>query len=717
MPIPPMEHPRYKPWSEEGLKKQSVILPGTEHTERIRINSRLIPKKDSSNNINDYLITDFTEFKTYHQYFRTFYDAWKSASLKYSENNCLGSIDPLSVGSKGGIKYNWLTYADVARKVDLFGAALKFFCGVPLGKNGYNVGIYAGNSYRWTIAGLTANCFNFCLVPLYDTLGPDALRHISNLCQFEVVIVADKKQAKKLLAEVHNHEKGHKLQHVIVFNSTEAERATGEFNFDFGPKMHFFDEMIETIEKDPAYKKIAHSPPSENCLFTICFTSGTTGNPKGVQLTHKAWIANMTSIMFVINFRETERWFSYLPLAHVFERICQSSCLMNGGSIGFSSGNRATLIEELGAMKPTFFGGVPRVWNLFYSRLMSVVNGPSPVMSRLARWGLKKKLIKVREHTNNRNSLIDRIIFKGLFSRLGGSVQMAVTGAAPIKNDVLNTLRGALGVYIFEAYGQTECCAGATCTNFNDHTSCVGPPLPCNAIKLADVPDMGYLSKNDQGEICVKGTNVMSGYFKNPEASFETLDKKGWLHTGDIGEWTKSGCLKIIDRKKHIFKTSLGEYIAPEKIENLYNTHQAVSQCFVYGDGLKSKLVAIIVIDEQSGNFLNWVAKNVNLEENLKDEVKKACEANKKEPGTLTNFGLSYIVDKKQVQNQLMRELQTMGLKEGMKSFEMIKNVRLMTEMMSVDNGLLTPTFKAKRSLIQKYYKISIKEMYEEMTD
>ncbi|XP_014803218.1 PREDICTED: long-chain-fatty-acid--CoA ligase 6-like [Calidris pugnax] len=177
---------------------------------------------------------------------------------------------------------------------------------------------------------------------------------------------------------------------------------------------------------------------------------------------------------------------------------------------------------------------------------------------------------------------------------------MIVTGAAPASPTVLGFLRAALGCQVYEGYGQTECTAGCTFTTPGDWTSGhVGAPLPCNLIRLKDVEELNYFASKGEGEICVKGPNVFKGYLKDEEKTTEALDQEGWLHTGDIGKWLPNGTLKIIDRKKHIFKLAQGEYIAPEKIENIYIRSDPVAQIYVHGDSLQAFLVGIVVPDSE----------------------------------------------------------------------------------------------------------------------
>ncbi|XP_016427678.1 long-chain-fatty-acid--CoA ligase 5-like [Sinocyclocheilus rhinocerous] len=243
---------------------------------------------------------------------------------------------------------------------------------------------------------------------------------------------------------------------------------------------------------------------------------------------------------------------------------------------------------------------------------------------------------------------------------------------------------------IFEAYGQTECTAACSFTMPGDwHTGHVGVPIPCNIVKLVDVEEMNYFASSGEGEVCVKGKNVFRGYLNDPEKTAEALDQDGWLHTGDIGKWLPSGVLKIIDRKKNIFKLAQGEYIAPEKIENVYIRSAPVAQVFVHGDSLQSSLVAIVVPDpEVLPGFAEILGVKGSLEELCRNqEIKKA----------------------------IISDLNKLGREAGLKSFEQVKDLYLHPDMFTIENGLLTPTLKAKRADLTKFFKVQIESLYANM--
>lgn len=328
--------------------------------------------------------------------------------------------------------------------------------------------------------------------------------------------------------------------------------------------------------------------------------------------------------------------------------------------------------------------------------LVSLVRSPQITNDVKAAGGIKKKLFdtaiagKMREIEAGivrKDSFWDRLVFSKIHAKFGGRLRVCITGAAPISSEVLQFLRCIFGCFVMEGYGQTESSAAATITLPGDHEpGHVGAPFTNLEIKLADVPDMNYFNKDDKGEICFRGPGVFRGYLNDPEKTKEAIDSEGWLHSGDIGMWTPKGTLKIIDRKKHIFKLSQGEYIAPEKIENVVNRHPALMQSFVYGDSMESVLVAVIVPDPDQ--FPRWAAENGFS-------------------GTMAD-----LCQNAQVVAKLVKDLAKWGAESGLKSFEMVKAVYLTNDQFTVESGLLTPTFKSKRPQLKDYYKDQIAAMY-----
>jgi long-chain acyl-CoA synthetase len=248
--------------------------------------------------------------------------------------------------------------------------------------------------------------------------------------------------------------------------------------------------------------------------------------------------------------------------------------IMNGSRIGFFTGNILTLLEDVQALKPTIFMAVPRLLNKIYAKINAGVQATGGLKESLFRSAMEKKLVNLRTNCVYTHGVYDKIVFKKIRAIIGGNVRTLITGSAPVSKDILDFLKCAFSAPIREGYGQTEVCGAATVTKGDDPVSGhVGGPIGCIKIRLRDVPEMGYTAKdipNPRGEVQFYGPSLFKGYYKDPERTREAFDEDGWLCSGDVGEVFEDGTIKIVDRAKNIFKLSQGEYIAPEKLENIY---------------------------------------------------------------------------------------------------------------------------------------------------
>lgn len=339
---------------------------------------------------------------------------------------------------------------------------------------------------------------------------------------------------------------------------------------------------------------------------------------------------------------------------------------------------------------------VPRLLNRIYDAVQAKVRG-SLLKKTLLRWAYAAKRAELRERVIRQDTIWDRFVFGAIRANLGGRVRLICVGSAPLSHAVLDFLRCALGCVISEGYGQTECVGPCTATQMGDCTTGhVGPPLVGCRVKLADFAEMGYYAAEGKGEILVKGPVVFKGYYQLPEETSKAIDQDGWLHTGDIGVWTEEGTLRLIDRKKNIFKLSQGEYIAPEKIENALVSSRFVAQLFVYGESLKSQLVAIVVPDFAFLKSLPKFSAGGVAEVNEGDSSKKLNK----------NSALKAAI---------LEDLQRLGRRSGLKSFELPKSVYIHGELFTIEGGLLTPTLKSKRNEISKRFSAEIAALYEEL--
>uniref|UniRef100_A0A8C1MIV7 Long-chain-fatty-acid--CoA ligase n=1 Tax=Cyprinus carpio TaxID=7962 RepID=A0A8C1MIV7_CYPCA len=534
---------------------------------------------------------------------------------------------------------------------------------------------YTWLSYReWIISELACYTYSMVVVPLYDTLGPDAIRYIINRAEISTVICDKAEKAAVLLENVQRGETPG-LKTIVLMDAFDAPL------LEEAQKSGVLIRSLRDVEVRPS----ASRPPGPDDLSIVCFTSGTTGNPKGVMLTHGNIIADFGGFLKVTDKvifpNQDDVLISFLPLAHMFERLIEAVVICHGGRIGFFQGDIRLLSDDMKALQPTIFPVVPRLLNRMYDKIFSQAN--TPLKRWLLNFAAKRKGLEVKRGVIRCNSVWDKIFFHKIQASLGGRLRMIITGAAPASPAVLDFLRAALGCQVYEAYGQTECTAGCTYTTPGDWTAGhVGAPLPCNLIKLLDVAEKNYFAAKGEGEICVKGPNVFKGYLKDPVRTAETLDADGWLHTGDIGKWLPNGTLKIIDRKKHIFKLAQGEYISPEKIESIYIRSEPVSQLYVHGDSLQ----VIIVPDPEV--LPSWAQKKGFV--GCYDEL---C-------------------GNKELKKAILDDMVRLGKASGLHSFEQVKDIHIHKEMFSIQNGLLTPTLKSKRPELKEYFKTEIEQLY-----
>uniref|UniRef100_A0A8C0FQZ6 Arachidonate--CoA ligase n=1 Tax=Bubo bubo TaxID=30461 RepID=A0A8C0FQZ6_BUBBB len=606
---------------------------------------------------------------------RTMYEVFRRG-FSISENGpCLGFRKPKQ-------PYQWLSYKEVAERAEALGSGLLQQGCKPSTKQ--FIGVFAQNRPEWIISELACYTYSMVVVPLYDTLGPGAIRYIVNTADISTVICDKPEKARILLDHVERKETPG-LSSIILMDPFEKELT--ERGRHCGVRIQTMQEVeVKEQHRFPASSYFWVLPTGSSFKITLCFFSG---NPKGAMLTHGNVVADFSGFLKVtekvIFPRQDDVLISFLPLAHMFERVIQSVVYCHGGRIGFFQGDIRLLSDDMKALRPTIFPVVPRLLNRMYDKIFSQAD------TSLKRWILefaaRRKKAEVRNGIIRNDSLWDKLFFNKIQASLGGCVRMIVTGAAPASPTVLGFLRAALGCQVYEGYGQTECTAGCTFTTPGDWTSGhVGAPLPCNLIRLKDVEELNYFASKGEGEICVKGPNVFKGYLKDEEKTTEALDQEGWLHTGDIGKWLPNGTLKIIDRKKHIFKLAQGEYIAPEKIENIYIRSDPVAQIYVHGDSLQAFLVGIVVPDSEV--MPGWAKKR--------------------------GFDGTYaeLCKNKELQQAIMEDMVRLGKESGLHSFEQVKAIYIHSDMFSVQNGLLTPTLKAKRPELRDYFKKQIEELY-----
>jgi long-chain acyl-CoA synthetase len=422
------------------------------------------------------------------------------------------------------------------------------------------------NCSEWFIAEQAIFCVSGATVPFYDTLGPETAEYILKQTGTRTVVCT--RLELERLCQVKKSGKCPNFANVILADGVTVE--AGEMTREAGLQVMSFAKVEAVGAQRIATQGHKHRPPSGDDIFTFCYTSGTTGDPKGALLSHTNLISAVAGVSGVFPIDLSDRHLSYLPLAHIFERIVMCQMYSSGASIAFYRGDPLLLIEDLQACRPTIFPAAPRVLNKIYDKIHAGI---------AAAGGFKKKLFDAAVATKTHNlvttgelkhGFYDRLMFNKIKKGLGlDHLRTLVSGSAPLSKPVMIFYRILLGVPIVEGYGQTEGAAASTVSHPDDMMTAghVGTPNCAAEIVLVDVPEMGYRHTDTdhkgqpcqgRGEIWVRGPLVFKGYYKEPEKTRETVDEDGWLHSGDIGLWTAHGQLQIIDRKKNIFKLSQG---------------------------------------------------------------------------------------------------------------------------------------------------------------
>ena len=523
------------------------------------------------------------------------------------------------------------------------------------------IAIIATNRPEWNFADLGCLQLGAVDVPMYPTISEKDYEFIFNDAGIKYAFVGDESIYKKVLPLMGRVSS---LLGIYTFDKIEGAR-----NFEESLPKEF--DLAE-IEKHKAVVQ-------EDDLATIIYTSGTTGNPKGVMLTHKNIVSNIKSVKQVTPFMEGVKSLSFLPLCHSFERITFYSYMSKAIHIHYAE-NLETIAENLKEVHPYCFTTVPRLLEKVYEKIMEKGNALEGFKRKLFFWsidlGLQYQLgVNMGAWYKFKLGIARKLVFSKWQEALGGEVQFIVTGAAPMQPRLIK-LFSAAGVIVLEGYGLTET-SPVLCANRIDEKErvigTVGMPIPDVTIKLAE-----------DGEILAKGPNIMKGYYNRPDLTAEVIDSEGWFHTGDIGEWVDGKFLKITDRKKELFKTSGGKYIAPQVIENKMKESRYIEQIMVVGES--ERFVAALIVP----SFVN-----------LKDWVKE---------NGLPVQSNQQLVDNSKVKELINAEIERLNKDFG--KWEQIKKFTLLSDEWTIEGGELTPTLKLKRKAVMERNKNHVAEMY-----
>ena len=601
-------------------------------------------------------------------------------------------------------KYTWITYEEANKMILNFSRGLNVLNLCPKVDIENEeplrlLGIYSKNRPEWLLSYFGAVRDSITIVTVYDTLGDVALEYIFNQTKLSSIVLE-----AKVLEKFYNlakNEKTGKIKNLIVLDKNEDEKYCEELK-KLGFNIFTWEEIAK--EGEEKGKDIEFHSPSPDSISTINYTSGTTGNPKGAKVAHNSIILN-TDVIEMLGLYldiETDSYLSFLPLAHIMETLIMAVLVSRGIPIGFYNGDAKKLIEDAQILHPTCMCGVPRIAQRIYDAINSNLKKMPTMIQRIFKKAIDLKINDYKEKGILTNLFWDNIIFRNVRNVLGGRLRFMLLGSAPMDGYVLNFLRCALSCEIVEGYGQTEDAAGILLTKTYDPvTGHLGGPGYSTELKLIDVPDLEYKSTDidpdtgkwrPRGELCVRGPILFKGYLNLPEETEKSLDKDGWLHSGDVAMIIPEhgNAFRIIDRVKNMFKLQQGEYISPEKIENKLGNCKYIEQIFIYGDSLQNYLVGILV--PKSKDVIEFLKKkgieNVS-KENYKD----------------------YFEDEDLIKD-ILNEINDFSRHNDIKGFEIIKKVYLSKEAFTIDNNLLTTTLKIRRHVAKKHFLKEIEKMY-----
>ena len=546
-------------------------------------------------------------------------------------------------------------------------------------EQGDRVALYMDSDTYFCMADMACLLAGLIDVPIYLKQSPGTNEFILRHSGARAIVVSS-------LARLHDIDEllanAPEIKTVIVAQPEKDQKLT---RLPEGVRWFSLDSLCKkgqaVLEEDPQLISLLRNRISTDDLATIVYTSGTTGEPKGVMLTHENLSSNaLTAFEQLSGPRrnlQKEVTISFLPLTHIFARTLYYAGFAYAVTFYFTTPEE--LSEDLKDVRPTIFASVPRLLEKVYGKILEKITNMTGMQKRIANWSLD---VANHHEVGKRTSLFhktqlrmaDTLVFRKWRAALGGRVKYIIAGGAAVSDNLVNVFAAA-GVHILQGYGLTET---SPVIAFNRPTrnrpGTVGELLPGIEVRIAE-----------DGEILSRGPHIMKGYYKNKEKTKEVLTEDGWFHTGDIGEMSPDGFLRITDRKKDLFKLSTGKYVMPQPLENRLSLHPLIEQAVVVGPGKKYCSVLLFV----EKDTLRIYANSVGLSDDF------PMENLVKHPKVLKKY----------------KELVEMA-NEGMDHWSTIKHFTLMQDLLTVENGLLTPTMKVKRKKVCDLYEGTIDQMY-----
>lgn len=541
-------------------------------------------------------------------------------------------------------------------------------------RKGDRLALLATNSPEWTLTDAACQFLGVLDVPIYPTLAKNSVRYILDDSGARIFVVEDLEAHERVCDAIDGCRS---VERIIFFDDTGVgiKNAT---SFDAVERL---GEELSRTQPDLIDSLVQGTNPDD--VATIIYTSGTTGEPKGVMLTHTNIISNIFDAGEKYEFSRDDVSLSVLPLCHIFERTGMYLYILNGMAVHYAE-SIEKVPKNLQEVRPTIFIGVPRIFEKVYARARVKAAQSSRIRESIFDWAIEiAKEFALRNEGGEpikpnlaiKHRIADALIYKKLRAFFGGRLRACITGGAALSDDIYLIFTGA-GITIFQGYGLTETSPVISSNNpLSGRLGTVGRPIRNVEVRIAD-----------DGEIEARGPGVMVGYYNKPEATREAFTQDGWFRTGDIGEIDEDGFLRITDRKKELFKTSGGKYIAPSKIEQMIRASKFVSQVVLVGD--KRKFPAALIVP--NFEMLESYARHKGLSV---AKPKELCSNPK-------------IID--------LIERQVAKLTAELSQYEKVKRVALLENEMTIEGGELTPTLKVRRRVVDEKYKSVIDKIYDD---
>lgn len=534
------------------------------------------------------------------------------------------------------------------------------------------VGIASGTRYEWILADLAIMAAGGATTTVYPTTNSGDTAYILGDSESQVVFAEDDDQIAKL---VEHRDELPAVKKVVTFDG----KTDGDWVIGLDALAALGDALL--AETPDAVRKSADSIEPE-ALATLIYTSGTTGRPKGVRLLHRSWVYEGEAIRSQNILDESDLQFLWLPMSHSFGKVLLSTQLACGFATAID-GRIERIVDNLGIVKPTFMGAAPRIFEKAHAKIVTMQANEGGAKEKLFNKAFKVGLEVDRRKREGRSipfglkvqhGLFDKLVFSKVRDRFGGRVRFFISGSAALNREVAEWFNAA-GILVLEGYGLTENAAGA----FVNHPEAnrfgtVGHVFPGGQVRIAE-----------DGEVLIKGPNVMQGYHNLPDKTAEALTEDGWLHTGDIGELDADGFLKITDRKKDLFKTSGGKYIAPSAIESQFKAICPYASQFLVIGNNRNYCVALITLDPDQ--VADWAAHNGQ-----------------------EGKGYSEVVNSPQMQELI--EGYVGELNARLNRWETIKKHTILDHDLSIESGELTPSMKVKRPVVEEKNRDAIESLY-----